>query len=390
MRIPALLFLFLLFCGVALAAPAAPAPSAEEIVTNQLLDKISLDEVNQFVTKINQEMGEDLPRLNAGTLRDFAAKGVTVDWESVRKAFFTRLFKELAANSHLMGKLLFLAVLCALLQNLQNSFERSAISLLAYSICYIFLVVIALNAFYNAVSLARATVDDMVGFMEALMPLLISLLAGVGAITSAGLFTPLMLFILTSVSLIVKDVVLPLLLLSALLQCVNFFSDRYRISNLAGLFRQGGMVILGLTLVVFIGVVTVQGVAGSVADGVTLRTAKYATTTFIPVVGKMFADTVELVMGASLLLKNSVGLFGIVTLITVCAFPLIKLISLIFMLKIAGALVQPMGDEKMAKCLDVMGDNLLLVFGGVLTVALMFFLAITIIIGVGSVTMMLR
>jgi stage III sporulation protein AE len=49
-----------------------------------------------------------------------------------------------------------------------------------------------------------------------------------------------------------------------------------------------------------------------------------------------------------------------------------------------------MGDEKMAKCLEAMGNNLLLVFGALLTVALMFFLAITMIIGAGSVAMMLR
>ena len=383
----AVVLVVMFFSSLALAAPAS---GEKDNVTDILLEKLSLDEVNQFVNRINQELGEDIPRLNSDTIRGIASKGIAFDWESIRATFFNRFFKEITANSHLMGKLLFLAVLCALLQNLQNSFESSAISLLAYSICYIFLIVIALTAFYNAVTLAKATVDTMVSFMEALMPLLISLLAGVGAITSAGLFTPLMLFCLTAVSLIVKDVVLPLLLLAAILQCINFFSDRYQISNLAGLFRQGGMAILGLTLVAFIGVITVQGVAGSVADGVTLRTAKYATSTFIPVVGKMFADTVELVMGASLLLKNAVGLFGIIALFTICAFPLIKLFSLIVILKIAGALVQPMGDEKMAKCLDAMGDNLLLVFGGVITVALMFFLAITIIIGVGSAAMMLR
>ena len=147
---------------------------------------------------------------------------------------------------------------------------------------------------------------------------------------------------------------------------------------------------LGFTMVIFIGIITIQGVAGRVADGITLRTAKFATATFVPVVGKMFADTVELVMGASLLLKNAIGIFGVMAVLLICAFPLIKLLSLVAIIKIAGALVQPMGDEKMAKCLDAMGNNLLLVFACVLTVALMFFLAITMIIGAGSVAMMLR
>jgi stage III sporulation protein AE len=199
-----------------------------------------------------------------------------------------------------------------------------------------------------------------------------------------------MLLVVSVTSVVVKDIVLPLLFLTAILECVNYLSGSYKLSNLTGVLKQAGMMTLGLVLVVFIGIVSIQGVAGSVADGLTLRTAKYATATFIPVVGKMFADTVELVMGASLLLKNAVGIFGVLAIALICALPLIKLISLIVVIKIAGALIQPMGDEKMAKCLDAMGNNLLLVFGALLTVALMFFLVVTMIIGAGSVAMMLR
>jgi stage III sporulation protein AE len=370
--------------------PAIAAAAGGDEISKQLVDILSVDEVNRFITRINQELNEDLPLLNSDSIRDVAAKGLSINWESIKTNIIGRLFKELSVNAHLMGKLLFLAVLCALLQNLHSSFDKSAVSLLTYSVCYIFLAVIALTAFYNALTVAQTAVGYMVGFMEAMLPVLVSLLAGIGAVTTAALLTPLMLFVVSTISVIVKDIVLPLLFLSAVLQCVNFLGGKYQISNLAGLFKQGGMVILGLTLVVFVGIITIQGVAGGVADGIALRTAKYATATFIPVIGKMFADTVELVMGASLLLKNAVGVLGIVAVATICVAPLIKLISLVMIMKLAGALVQPMGDEKMAKCLDVMGDNLLLVFGGVLTVALMFFLVITMVIGVGSMTMMLR
>lgn len=366
------------------------AAALDDDLTKDLFGKLSPEEINMFITKVNQELHEDIPLLTGDTVKGIASQGLSLNWQSLWHTFINKLFQEFAANSHLLGKLLFLAVLCAMLQNLQNSFNESGISLLAYSLCYIFLAVIALTAFYNALTLARQTVDYMVGFMEALLPLLITLLTGVGAVTSAALFTPLMLFVVGAVSLVVKDVVLPLLMLTAGLEFVNYLSDRYRLNNLTSLIKQIGMVVLGFTMVIFIGIITVQGVAGSVADGLTLRTAKFATATFVPVVGKMFADTVELVMGASLLLKNAIGIFGMLVVLLICVFPLIKLFSLVVIIKIAGAIVQPMGDEKMAKCLDAMGNNLLLVFACVLTVALMFFLVITMVIGAGSVAMMLR
>lgn len=365
-------------------------PIDQTEIEKQVAESISVEQVNQFVTKINQELGDDIPLLTSISIKEIATKGINLNWQMVCQWLINHLFQELIVNTHLLGKLLFLAVLCAMLQNLQNSFEQSSISLLAYSICFIFMAVIVLKTFYNAVNLATQTVSYMVGFMEALLPLLISLLAGVGALTSAALLTPLMLFLISSVSVIVKDMVLPLLFLMATLECLNFLSDKYRLSNLASLLKQTSMMVLGFIMVLFVGVITIQGAAGSIADGLTLRTAKFATATFVPVVGKVLADTVELVMGASLLIKNAVGIFGVVAVFMICLLPLIKLLSLIVVIKISGALVQPMGDEKMAKCLDSMGNNLLLVFGAVVIVALMFFLGITMIVAVGSAAMMLR
>lgn len=386
----AIFLLTLLFMISCTQVVAAPVEAAREDINMQLLDTLSVHNVNSFITNVNRELNEELPLLSVQTLKDIATKGLDYEWQQLWQSILARFIKEVTANLNLMGKLLFLAVLCALLQNLQNSFENSAISLLAYGICFVFLTVIALTAFYNALEMVRQTVGTIVGFMEALLPLLISLLAGMGAFTTAALFTPLMLFVVSSVSIVVKDIILPLLFLTGVLECVNYLSDKYRLTNLTSVFKQASLMILGFTLVLFIGFITIQGVAGSVADGLTLRTAKFATATFIPVVGKMFSDTVELVAGASLLMKNSIGIFGVLIIIMLCALPLIKLVSLILVIKVAGALIQPMGDEKMAKCLDSISNNLWVVLGALMTVVLMLFLAITMIVGAGSMVLMLR
>jgi len=365
-------------------------PPDHKEMEQQLLEKISTEQINQFISRINLELNGDIPALDSTTIKEIATHGVHLNWQELWTRIVANLFKELSANLHLIGKILFLAVLCALLQNLQSSFEKSGISLLAYSVCFTFMAVIVLTVFYNAVTLANQTVGYMVGFMEALLPLLISLLAGIGALTSAALFTPFMLFMISSISIIIKEVVLPLLLLTSILDCLNFLSTKYRLSHLAKIFKQAGMMILGFSMMLFIGVITIQGATGSVADGLTLRTAKFATATFLPVVGKVLSDTVEVVMGASLLLKNAIGIFGVIVICMICLFPLFKLLSLIVVIKISGALIQPMGDENMANCLDSIGNNLLLVFGAVVVVALMFFLAITMIVVTGSAAMMLR
>lgn len=362
----------------------------QEEIEREVFSTLSTDAVNHFIDDINKDLTVTVPSLNMETIKRLALKGLDLDFAGIGNDIMRKIFHEVVTNAEIMGKLLFLAVLCTLLRNLQNSFENSSIAMLSYSVCFVFLSVIALTAFYHALQIAAKTIDSMVTFMEAILPLMITLLAGVGALTSASLFSPLMVIVVGMISSLVKGVVFPLLMISAGLECTNYIADKYKLSNLTSLLKQSSMVCLGFMMVIFIGIITIQGVTGGVADGLTLRTAKFATASFIPVVGKVFADTVELAMGAALLIKNSIGIFGVIVILTICLLPMIKMFSLVLIIKVTGALIQPMGDERMAKCLMSIGNHLLLAAGALLTVVLMFFLAITMIVGVGSMAVMLR
>lgn len=380
---------WLILCLLLLAPPTAQAAVGDDVV-NQLMDNLSPENVNRFVSQVNSELNSDLPSLNADTVRRIATGGIGPYLRDLARAVGTHFFREVVADSHILAKMLVLAVLCALLTNLSGSFEQSTVGVLAHSVGYIFLAVLALNVFNHALSAARLAMDNMTGVMYALLPLLLTLLAGVGAVTTAALFSPLMLFIINAVAVLAKDVILPLLLLTAVLDVTGCLSAKYRLTNLTGMFRQAGLFVLGVAWCLFLGVVAVQGAAGSVADGVSLRTAKFAAGTLIPVVGKMFADAVEVVMGATLLIKSVVGVFGVLLVFAVCAYPLVKILSLVVVIKLAGALAQPLGEEGIAKSLDAMGNNLLLLFGVVITTALMFFLTITMMVSAGSAAIMLR
>lgn len=383
--------LWLPLCLLLLLVPVpVQAATGDDDLVAKLMENLSTENINKFVNQVNSELNSDLPLLNSDTLRRLAAGGIGAYARDFVRAVGIYLFREVVANSHILAKLLVLAVLCVLLTNLAGAFEQSTVGMLAYSVGYIFLSVLVLNVYYHALSAAHTAMDNMTGFMYALLPLLLTLLAGVGALTSAALFSPLMLFIINAVASLGKDVIMPLLLLTAVLDITGCLSDKYRVSNLAGLFKQAGLFILGAAWCLFLGVVAVQGAAGGIADGISLRTAKFAAGTFIPVVGKMFSDAVEVVMGATLLIKSAVGVFGVLMIFAVCAYPLVKILSLVLMIKLAGALVQPLGEEKIAKSLDAVGGNLLLMFGVVITTALMFFLTITIMVSAGSAAVMLR
>lgn len=377
----------LFFC---LGIGTAEGASADSMIGEELFDSLGVSSLNREVDEINRDLALDLAPLTLDLVRRLAEEGISFDPETWGKALQQIFFHEIVAQMHLLGKLLFLAVLCVLMQQLQSSFESSKIAGLSYSVCFIFLLIIGMKAFASAVLLAGQTVDAMIGFMEALLPLLLFLLTAVGAITSAALFTPLMLFAVNALGLMMKTVILPLFLLVAVLDSLNYFSKTYRVGQLAALLRQMGMMLFGFGMVLFTGLLAVQGVSGGIADGLGLRAAKFAVGNFVPLVGKLFADSVDVIFGASLILKNAIGIFGMITIGTVCLVPLVKLLVLVFLMKAGGALIQPMGEERLASCLAHMGTHIFLLFAVVTSVALLFFLTITIIVGVGSMSVMMR
>ncbi|MEW9107337.1 MAG: stage III sporulation protein AE, partial [Paenibacillus sp.] len=148
--------------------------------------------------------------------------------------------------------------------------------------------------------------------------------------------------------------------------------------------------LLGVLLTIFLGVISVQGATSSVTDGVSIRTAKYITGNFVPVIGRAFSDATDTVVSASLLVKNAVGLSGVIILLFLCAFPAIKILTLALIYNASAAIMQPLGDSPVLGCLKTIGKSMIYVFAALAAVGLMFFLAITILITAGNVTVMMR
>ncbi|NPV26210.1 MAG: stage III sporulation protein AE [Firmicutes bacterium] len=388
-----LLFLFSLWAwpssGLALTADSQPAASAQ--ILEQQIQKLDFSQVEKVINEIDREMGNYLPKFSFRQMIDDLKNGrFSWDLKTVLAGIGKYFIEELIANSALLGKLVVLAVVCAVLQNLQSAFDKGTTGKFAHAACYLVLFTIALGSFSLAVGIGREAIDRMVGFVLALLPILLTLLVAVGGMTSAAVFHPFIMGSLSVISVILKNVIFPLIFFGAILSIVSQLSERFKVSRLAGLFKELSVICIGLMLTIFIGILTIQGAIGSVADSVTLRTAKFATDTFVPVVGGIFSDALETVVSYSLLLKNAVGIVGLVIIFLLCTFPVLKIFAITLVYKIAAALVQPLGDAQIAEALETMGSYLVLVFAVVSGVGLMFFVAITIIIGTANLTVMLR
>ncbi|WP_409289206.1 stage III sporulation protein AE [Peribacillus sp. SCS-37] len=389
--------IFILFAAFFLALNHSEAfaeedgkPPATEQMMNSQLEKLGVDSLREYWEKVSTEYGGFLPESQKGSFMDFIRGEKKFSISEWAKGLGKFVFHELLVNGRLLGTLVILTVLSMFLQSLQSAFEKSSVSKVAYAIVFMVLIILALNSFHVAIQYTKDTIELMISFLMALIPLLLALIAASGGAVSAAFFHPVLVFLMNTSGLLMQHVVLPLLMLSAILSIVSTLSEQYKVTQLANLLRNGSIWLIGTFMTIFLGVISVQGASTAVADGLTLRTAKFIAGNFIPVVGRMFSDATDTVMSASVLLKNTVGLAGVVILLLICVFPALKILVVAFVYKLSAAILQPLGGGPVISCLSVISKSMIYIFAALAIVSIMFFLSITVIIAAGNVTLMVR
>ena len=387
-----LLFLFFLLFSlpnVVQASPNTQQPIDEKIVNDQLT-KLGIEDIQTYWEDLVTNYGGYLPESQKGSFLEFIKGEKQFSIQEWFKGLLKFLFHELIANSKLLGTLILLTIFSALLQSLQSAFEKSSIAKIADAVVYMVLTVFALNSFYIVTTYAKDTIQTMIDFILALLPILLALIATGGGVISVSFFHPIIIFLMNTSGLLMNYFVLPLLFLATILSIVSTMSDQYKVTKLSKLLQNVSIGALGVFLTIFLGVLSVQGTATAVADGIAVKTAKFVTGNFIPVVGRMFTEASDTVLSASALLKNTVGIAGVVILLLIVAFPAIKIFVIALIYKFAAAVLQPLGSNSVIQCLDIIGKSIIYVFAALAIVSLMFFLSISIIVAAGNLTLMVR
>lgn len=392
--IPIIILLFFFLNIPMVQAAETTKDSSTPLSPQQLVDSqlktMDLTDLKQFWDDVNNKYGGFLPESQKGSLYDFIKGDKKFSLQEWGQGLLKFAFQEFVSNGKLLGTLIMLTIFSMFLQSMQNAFEKSTISKVAYSIVYMVLVIIALNSFHVAISYTNDAIGSMISFVLALIPLLLALIAASGGLVSAAFFHPVILFLMNMSGLFMQYIILPLLFLATLLSIVSTMSEQYKVTQLAQLLRNWSIGLMGLFLTVFLGVISVQGASAAVTDGVTIRTAKFITGNFIPVIGRIFTDATDTVVSASALLKNTVGIAGVAILLIIVAFPAIKILMIAFIYKFAAAILQPLGGGPVITCLDIISKSVIYVFAALGIVSLMFFLSITVIVAAGNLTMMMR
>lgn len=371
---------------------------SEEIDELEIADEFIDKQLNSLNIRELELVLEDIVRSNSNKLPDVDIKEViisaikgekSIDIGEIIKIVFKSLISEVKDNLILISQILVITIACSVLSNLQSSFEQDTISKLAHYSCYIILSMMIINSFNMAFNLGKDTVIKMVNFMQIILPILLALLTAVGGPNARLLFHPVVIGTVNIIGTLIKNIMFPLIFFTFIVGIISNISQRVQFSKLSELMRETVVAIIGAAFTVFIGIITIYGI-GAKIDGITIRTAKFAVDSFVPIIGKFLSDAVEAVVGGSAILKNGIGMVGLIALILLCLAPIIKIVILIFVYKLIAALTQPVVSDNILSFFNEVSKALVLVLVSILSVTTMFFITITVIVEAGNAALMFR
>lgn len=345
--------------------------------------------IQDFIKNAEQYTGEAFEDININELLNNAIKG-EVDNSTLFKKILNLLGAEVTTNVKAIVSILAIIIIHSILKSISESLENDGIAKLIYYVQYILIVTIIMSNLTDIVKLVQSTTSNLVAFMNMLIPLLITLMMYTGSITTSSMVEPIILFVINFIGNIIQDLIIPLVLIFTSLVVISKISDKVQIDKLSKFLKSGIVWFLGIVLTVFVGVVSLEGTLSSSVDGITAKTTKAVVSSAIPVVGKILGDAVDTILGCGIVLKNAVGLVGVIIVVGICIMPIIKLSIFTISYKLLSTVVQPVADEKIVSLLDQIGDIFKIFLGILCAITFMLIIGTTLVLKMSNSSMMYR
>ena len=280
-----------------------------------------------------------------------------------------------------------IAVAYNIMSSLRGKFASDSVQNIVYFACVSLLMVILFTQMFAMIGTVKQFVSDLQKQMSIFFPVLLTLMTAIGAGSSVAVYRPGVAILASGISELIIVFILPAFIFSVVLTAVGNLSDGVKLGKLSDFFSGSSKWLLGTAFFLFSAFMAVQGITASVYDGVSIRTAKFAISKYVPIIGGYLSDGLNLVMSGSVLVKNALGTTAIVLLFVSVLPVIIQVLVLNLSLRFAGAVIEPFGDGRMSALVTNLGKNLTLLISIVLAIAFLYFVFLILIVCTGNLAL---
>lgn len=357
------------------------------------LDEMITDMMSDIDTSmLNDYMEEYFDGLDADEIISEMTSGrfSSEDFSKIFSYIFSLITKAVQDNMPNFIMIFIIIVILSVMKHFSMSFLNTEITNTGFYAGNIIVCTIIASVAFNLVYSVSDTIAVLSEFISYISPILLPLLIALGGYSSSAVLTPAIAAFNSIVVTFFNYCIIPLIIICVVFAVVSSYSKNNMFSGFADFISSVVKWLMGIVFVVFLGIVMIQGTGAASFDGISIRTAKYTIDKTIPIVGGMFSDSMDTMIVCSSVIKNAIGITGLIITAGIILLPVIELLANILVFQAVGVFASPFASESGTSMFQAVSKILTLALVSVLIVGAMVFMLIAIIIGVGNINIMMR
>lgn len=355
----------------------------EESVNGQLED-LDLSGLESILNNLNKEQSE---MFGSGTfiekLQSILSGEFSDNAGSVWEAILGLIFDELLNFLPLIATIIAVAILSGMIGDLRGANSKS-IADITHFVCYGVIIILVVSACTSILTLTSNTLQGLKNQMDVAFPILLTILTAIGGTSSVSVYQPAVALFSGTIMQIFTLVLMPLFIFSLVFTVISNLSSSVKLEKFSSFFNSLFKWITGAVFTIFMGFLIIQGITAGSLDTVSIRTAKYAIRSYIPILGGYLSEGFNVIMASSILIKNAIGASGLLLMFSSVIVPVVEIVLLMLCLKLTAGILEPLTDSRISNFISGVAKSLIMPIVLIIGVAFMYLIFMGLIICTGN------
>lgn len=341
----------------------------------EVLDDVDLSEVQDVVDNL-----DDLGFMTS-SVREKVEKILKGEYFTDYSSFFQALISLIFGDLRSILPFVFTIIAIGILCNLTLNFKPNAKSV-GDIINFVFLsivILIVMITFKKILVTTSNTINSITNQMQIVFPILITLLGTIGSFTSISIYNPLVAILTGAVNVVFKNFLYPIFIVILIFTILRNITDTIKFEKLNGFLMSTFKWTIGIVFTIFSGFLSIQGISAGKYDSVSIKATKFAVKSYIPIIGSYVSEGMDFLILGAVLVKNSIGLVGVIILFVTIISPILTIVLYKLALQLCGGILEMSGNQKISTFLTDCSKILILPIVLIIGLAFMYIITICLI-----------
>lgn len=355
--------------------------------SQEIIDKLNMNVFEQLnnlnLADVEIALGDMIDEFNFLQGRSFkqAVEGIIngdyfTDFNNVFSAVFALIFGDISMYLPLMFTIVAVSLLGQFVASLKSKSDES-VSELVHFVTYSVVVILIVVVFKNVINLTNSTINSIKSLSDAIFPVMLTLMTAVGGVISVGIYKPTLAILSGGIITLFNGFIQPLFIFSFVIVVIGNLTESVKLKKFNDFIFSVFKWTIGFVFTLFGAILTFQGISAGRHDGVSVSATRFAIKTYVPIIGGYLSEGLDFILLGSVLIKNAVGLAGLIVIFITILSPIIQLVVFKLTLQLTSAILETVGCSRTSNYLQQCSKVVLIPIIMVLGVAFMCILTLS-------------